>query len=487
MNPTQLLKTDGLSYKQLAEIFEYLDGQRGLHTKTPALSHTGMLTHQPGGLFDVPGLENEVISTHVTPMGLGGKIPAFSNRKADPRYNFILGWQASNGSMPNAPCDDAPKTFMKGGSLTGQFGRIPAQSNTIEIDKVLLESRYMNTDLQLMGAMLGMDTLAAGEFPDNPLDTVVEAEMVGMGVQLERLLAPLLWSGDISNNTALGGYKEFPGLDNQIRTGQVDADSNASMPAADSVVLDFDYNMVDGVGEDLVSWVTSVHSYLKHLATRTRVNPVTWAIVMRPELWEIVSSVWPCRYASNGCSVVVGGESTNPIVINDRNNVDQRDRYRNDMYLDVNGERVTVITDDGIFEQNDTNDGSNLEPGEIASTIFFVPLKIRSTFPVLYWEYVPYTDIGRQLAAMGQGARLAPWWTDGGKFLWTADYIKWCLDLTVKIEPRVILRTPHLAAKITNVKYAPRLHYRSWDPASGYFADGGVSLRTVPASFAVWK
>ncbi len=472
----------GLTFKELAVLFDSIDKQ-GMHSKAPSSYHTGMLLDQPGGLFDVPGLENEVVSTHVTPMGIGTVLPAFASNTDDPRYGFITGWQAASGSQPVNPCDDAPKTFMKGGNLTAQFGRVPAQTNTIEVDKVLHKSRSSSTNLQLIGSMLGNDTLAAGQFPSNPLNLVIASEMIGVGVQIERALATMAWQGNVSNNTAGGGYAEFPGLDRQIVTGHVDADTNTAMPAADSLLMNFAYNYVDGTTLDIVQYLSDMEYYLFHLARRTRVAPVTWAIVMRPELWQYLSTVWPCRYNTNRCSNMDGN---NPVVINDDANIRMRDAMRQGMYIDINGRRYRVVEDDGIYEQTNINDG-NVPAGSFASTLYFVPLRMRGNFPTTYWEYIDYRQVRTQLGPMGQGAKFMPFWTDSGRFLWTTDYVRYCLDMQAKIEPRLVLRTPHLAAKLTNIMYTPLVHTRDWNPDSPYWDDGGVSLRTAGTSYAVWK
>lgn len=470
-----------MTVKQLSALLDQLGS--GMTTKTPSAYHTGMLLDQPGGLFSVPGLENEVISTHITPMGIGAALPAFPSNVDDPRYAFITGWHDSSGSQPVNPCEDAPKTFMKGGNLTAKFGRVSFMTNTIEVDKILHRSRGASSDLMLMGAMIGADTLANGAFPTNPLNSVVAAEMVGVGVQFERALATLAWTGTPANDTAGGGYMEFPGLDFQIVTGHVDADTGVAMPAADSLVMNFAYNYIDGVTLDIVEYLSAMEYHLFHIAQRTRVSPVKWALVMRPELWQHLTMVWPCRYNTNRCSNMDG---TNVVVMNDDVNVRMRDAMRNGMYIDINGRRYSVIEDDGIYEQTNIND-QNVPAGSYASTMYFVPMRIRNTMPVSYWEFIDYRQIRSELAPMGQGRSYMGFWTDSGRFLWTADYVKWCLDMQAKIEPRVVLRTPHLAAKLQNIMYTPLVHLRDWNPDSPYWVDGGVSLRTATTSYAVWR
>ena len=476
----------GLTFKELSVLFDQIDSGSGtnMHQKTPAVYHTGHLLDQPGGLWDVPGLENEVISTHITPMGIGSTLPAFGANVDDPRYAFITGWEKATGSQPVNPCDDAPKTFSKGGTLTAAFGRIPGQTNTIEIDQVLHKSRYASTNLQLIGSMLGMDTLADGQFPTNPLNAVIASEMVGVGVTLERSLATMTWQGAIANNTANGGYKEFPGLDSQIVVGHVDAEINVAMPSADSLVLNFAYNYVDGTVLDIVEYISAMEYHMFHIAQRTRVAPVEWVLVMRPELWQYLTMVWPCRYNTNRCSNMDGN---NPVVINDDANIRFRDAMRQGMYIDINGRRYRVIEDDGIYEQNNAND-ANVPAGSFASTLYWVPMRIRNSMPVCYWEYIDYRQVATELAPMGAGAKFAPFWTDSGRFLWTSDYVKWCLDMTTKIEPRVVLRTPHLAAKLQNIMYTPLVHLRDFNPDSPYWYDGGVSLRQPGSEgYAVWR
>lgn len=229
------------------------NGGGGMHVKAPANWGTSGYLTQPGGLFTIAGMEPDVITTHIRPMGLGAALPVFANNIDDPRYGFITGFAATTGSEATNPCDDAPKGYMKGGTLTSAFGRVMRQTETIEIDKLLHQQRGASTNLRLMGEMLGNSLLnPSGMTQGQLLDLVVQAEMVGVGVQLERKLATMLWQGSTANNTSGGGYKEFPGLDNQIATGQLDAESGVAMAAADSLIYDFNYNLADGSGLDIV-------------------------------------------------------------------------------------------------------------------------------------------------------------------------------------------------------------------------------------------
>ncbi len=181
-------------------------------------------------------------------------------------------------------------------------------------------------------------------------------------------------------------------------------------------------------------------------------------------------------------SAVLGTASR--VVIDGRENIAQRDSMRQSMTIDVNGRSYPVILDDGIFESDSTNN-ANLAAAEYASTIYFVPLTIVGNFPVTYREYLDYRDsFANANVALLQGRH--DFWTDGGVYSWAIENQKWCYKLSLKTEQRIILRTPHLAGKIQNIKYVPLQHLRSSDPASSYFQDGGVSVRGARPFNAVW-
>lgn len=471
--------------QELINAFAKALGETGAlekHTAMPGTANSSILLQQPGGLFTVAGADQTVISTHITPMGLASVLPIFPSNTDDPRYSILTGFSDDYGSEPVGPCDDAPVGYIKAGTLTGAFGHVMRQTNTIVINEVLHEQRGATTNLSLMGQMLGEHPMKPNMSTQDMLDVVTKAEMVSVGVRMERVLATMTWQGTPSANTAGGGYKEFPGLDQQIATGQVDAETNTTMPAVDSTIMDFAYDAVGGSGRDIVEYVSMMEYYLSDVASRTGLDPVTWAICMRPNLFFELTTVWACRYLSDRCT---DSDGNNITTINDHTAVRMRDEMRNGRYLIVNGKTIPVIVDDGIFEHNNINN-ANLAAAEYASSIYFVPLRIRGTFPVTYWEYVDYRGISRHLSAMGEGGRRVPFWTDGGRFLWVYRDNGYCFDLQTKVEPRVILRTPQLAGRIQHVQYTPLLHTREFDPASPYWVDGGVSTRAITTGNAVW-
>jgi len=156
---------------------------------------------------------------------------------------------------------------------------------------------------------------------------------------------------------------------------------------------------------------------------------------------------------------------------------------RRRMVIPINGTEYPVVVDTGIFEHNNANN-ANLNAGQFASTIYMLPLTITGNFPSLYMEYVDYR--GATVDTNLLRGTEPFFWTDNGMFSWAMEFIKWCYKASLKIEPRIVLRTPHLAGKIENVRYTPLQHLREPDPDSPYHYDGGVSLRNPGTRYAVW-
>ena len=448
------------------------------HTKTPANFSTYTPLHGSGGIFAVPGLERDIITAHMRPTGITSILPRIPTVYQDPRFGSITGYTAVSGSQPTYACEDAPTGYMKGCNLTARFGRIRFDTQTIDMDDVMLKlHRGDFTDLMLRGKLLGLTGLTpSGMNEGQVLNTVTMSEMVIAAVNMERELNHQVWQGvtTVAN--------EFPGLDVQIATGQMDADTGTLCPALDADVKSFAYDEVCGSGRDIVEYLSSMMWYLNDIADSTGVTPVQWVIAMRKGLWHELSACWPCRYNTYRCS---------PTETNAAASVDAadmtlvRDAMRQGMYIDIEGVRYPVITDTGIFEHNSTNN-ANLIPGEYASSIYVIPLTIQGGFPVTYMEYLDYRQAQADVNLLRNTESF--FWTDQGFYSWATSYEKWCYKLSLKVEPRVVLRSPQLSGRLDLVKYSPLQHGRDTDPAGAYFADGGVSLRGgLTAPYAVWS
>jgi hypothetical protein len=456
-----------------------------LITKAPASTMTAQKLHGLTGTFATLGLDRDVISTHVQPYGIASILPILPSVMEDPRFGALTGFSDDIGNEPAEPCDDAPTGYIKSCNLTAQFGRVHRDTETVEMDKVMLRiNRGDFTDLILHGFQFSGDDVSSGMVPSGLstsqiLNVVTLSQMVSAAVRVQRLLCDHDWNGDPANNNAGGGYKEYPGLAQQIATGQVDADTNTACPSLDSDVKDFNYNDVCGTTLDIVEYMSMLEYYIYSLAQDTGMLPVEWVWVMRPQLWYELTACWPCKYNTNRCTGIGGDHQ---VITDGRENITQRDEMRRSMTIDVNGRNYRVVTDTCIFE-NDSTNNANLAAGQYASDIFFVPLRVTGNFPVTYKQYVDYRQAAADIRLL-RGKE--DFWTDRGIFSWALEQTKWCYKLSLKTEQRVVLRTPQLAGRIDNVRYSPLQHLRDFDPDSSYWVDGGVSLRPTGSKYAAW-
>lgn len=467
--------------KQLVTAFQ---GESYTNVAERKKTLTGASTSQsifgPGGIFSNFGLDNVVINASLFPRGIDMVVPAIGTVDLNPVYAFITGIDESTGSSePNGVCDDAPSGVIEVCHQTAQFGRYTRSSKEMEVNTLMqVLNGHLTTDLQLLGSVLGDGhQFLPSQMSDQGswLTSMVKVQLVIAGQLLQHQLAKQLWQGNPTNNSAGGGYKEMPGLEILVNTGKVDTFTNTACQALDPDVKDFGYEAVDSTAKDIVVHMTYVTRWVKHVATRTGLDPVVWAWVMRQELFSELVEIWPCRYLTNRCENSVG---TNVAVINDTTNINMRDEMRNGNFLWIDGAKWPVLLDDGIREL-DNSTSRYLDPGEFASDAYLLPFKVQGGRPVLYWEYLDYSRSMADISFL-QGKQF--WQTDGGRFMWTMQQLNYCFKFQAKVEPRIILRTPQLAGRIKNIKYSPLQHMRSPFQDSPYRLKGGVETFSTPGT-----
>ena len=462
------------------------------HT-SPSGTPTSNYMHGPGGIFGVDGLEQDIISTRVQPRGIAGNLPALGSIRMNPLFGYLTGYQANTGTRADGVCDD-PEIAGPGKSCiqTAQFGRYSFMTKEIEINRVgqqtdrgeFLDLRVMNDPLlQPEGGLLNQNIPGSPNLRREVLHAFVE-----VGVSFQNQLMQQVYQGNPANNTAGGGYQEFPGLDILIGTNKVDAFTGINCPSLDSDIKDFNYGLVDDVGvagSDIVEVVTYLWRFLRSNSSRMNFDPTTWVITMRNELFFELTAVWPCSYLTYRCTFRAAGNAQERVNVNAADQVALRDSMRQGSYLLIDGFQVDVVLDDGIAEESDA-DNANIAAGEFASDIYFIPMTVRGGRAVTFWQYLDYMQ--GAMVAVQDGRLLNDFWTDGGRFLWhKKPPLNWCNKWVAKIEPRIILLTPQLAGRIQNVRYAPLQHTRDPFPTDNYFVDGGQTSRTGPSLFSDWN
>lgn len=461
--------------------------RKDVPSSTPsAIYGHGVTGPQPGGvagLFSFPGLEADIVNAMIMPrLGLLDLLPSRTSIYDNPLYGIMTGVTASSGSNPTGVCDDPPTAgVMKLCTHAFVFGRFSRMTRVIDIDRA---GRFINrsdfNDLQLVGNPLGPTNFFAPGLPGADPNLSVRSEVAKVlfefAVAWGRDYAGQLYTGNPTNNTANNGYKEPYGLDILINDGYQDAENGQACPAADSIVRSAASREVSTNGDWYVREITGIYRNLRYNAVHFGLDPATWALAMPWSLFYELTEVWPCAYASYRCTVA-GADNRGVIDLMEQNRM--RDGMRGDIYtrtgqyLLIDGERVPVVLDDGITETIQA--GASFD-----SSIYFVPLRVLGSRPVTFLEYVNYDG---PYGAVAMAQVLAPngsyFTTNAGRFLW---HVKppnnFCVQMLAKSEWRVILETPQIAARLTDIDYTPLAQHRDFNPAGpSYYVDGGRTDR----------
>lgn len=469
---------------------------RGGTWDTVTDSPSGPYIHGIGGIFGVLGLEQDVISTRVSPRGLAGAMPARATNVMWPEFPYIMGFQDSGVADDEmGTCDDPPVAgAMVGCIQTAQFGRYAYETRTLDVGRVLQQiNRGEFMDLRIVNEVINpLDNIT----PDSGIvdrSLLLQREMlermVEVGIAYQNKLVRQVWTANPSNNNSGGGYREFPGLDLLIGTNKIDAHTQQVCDGLDSIVQDFAYaDVTDNAGLTIVNDLTWMYRNLKYRAERQNMEPARWVFCMRQSLFWEITAVWPCAYMTYRCQIALTmGESTSTNMINANDQVAMRDDMRNNKYLLIDGERVPVTIDDGIVEETHTSDSANVPTGCFASKLYIIPMVVNGNLASCYWEFYDYKNALQ--AAHDANFISQEFWTDGGRFLWMRKVPKLqCIQLASAMQPRVILRTPHLAAKVLNIGYCPLIHEQSPLPGDTGFTNAGVTDRSGygPSIYGDW-
>lgn len=468
---------DNINYKQLAAELLAATNTTFKTSSTPSASYG----HGPGGLFSQPGMAQPLFSAFVLPnLGLQGRLPVVETRDTNPLYGILTGATATSGSEPTGVCDDPP-TVGLAKLCTHSFvlGRFSRQSKVYDITRIgKMVNRGEFTDFQVNGNPFNADgnnpwvPNAPGADFQRLAQTEAAKALFEMAIAWSRDFARVTYTGNPTNNTAGEGYKEFYGLETLVNTGYQDAVTGQACPAADSIVEDFGSVDVKTDPNNTVRLITYIMRNLQQLAARAGLSPVRWVFAMSFGLFYELTELWPSTYNTFRNTVT----QTNNTVFVDAASIERmRDEMRGDMnnrtgqYLLVDGQKFEVVIDDGIPE---TDAG-----GAFVSDLYILPMSVLGARPVTYWEYFRYDAPGGGLNFANLFSANQPYYytTDNGRFMWhMKPPANWCVQVMAVTEPRLLLLTPYLAARITNMKYQPLLHQRSPFPDDpSYYKNGG--------------
>lgn len=442
--------------------------------------------HPFAGLWTTPGPRPDMWSTLTHARSLASMLVRGDvSREQRSEFELFTGVTAASGSNPVNICDAAPVAGLaKSCVQRAYFGVIRLDTPVSELPTA---GGYLNAadyDRNIINANVNNnpfvpDVLRSAGANPNTLEFM---HLYTMGIQVERVMEQLLFQGvntvALGASTFAGVMREFNGFDNEIGVGKVDAISNVACPAADSLVQSWGSALItgsvagpNGVSYNIVEVLTEMYHVLKTRSDQMGMSPTQWVLVMRYDLFRALTRTWACQYITNGCAAA---STSAPNNIEAASQKLMQDEMWNGRFLWMDGERVPVVLSDGIANTAVANG--------FRSDIYFVPLTsmgIRTT-------YIEFFDQGNPVASSynafaGDSASYRT--TNGGAFAFAASRTRFCLQYHLVAQPRLIMRTPWLAARLTNVVFRNYLYSNDPYPSTTYHFDGGQTQRYSPTLF----
>lgn len=459
----------------LVAALQQVGGERRKHN-LPAGFAISTDVHGPGGIFSVPGVDRPIFSTRVVPMGLMQYLAPNPTNVTHPVVGYLTGFTAGSGTTQSTPCADPPRAGSVKSCFQGAaFARIAYATQPVDMSS---QGEQINRgeflDLQLVNdPLLSNPQLLVPPSVPKSLQRMFAVEvlsrMIALGVEFEERISRMVYTGTPLNNNGTG-YMEFMGLEQLITTVHRDVFTNANCPSLASYIADFQWANISTNAAALFARLTDMWRYINHNARTMNFMPVQWAFVMQESLFREISDYWPCVYATYRCNLTAGGTQTD--------NVDgltmrqMSDDMFNGRYLQIDGIKVPVITDDAVTMQGN-DDNFHIPNTCFSSDIYLLPITVKGNVRVLYMDYFNFAGPGAAQEAANLTNISSFIWSDGGAWLWVPRQTLYCFDWTALTRPRLRLDTPQLAGRLQNVVWCPLTPLRQPFRTDDYFIDGG--------------
>lgn len=468
-------------------------GQKNDPSGTPV----GPYNHGNDGIFFLPYSNNRLVSALIMPMGgLMDVLPVLdsdpyetpqSNLFGSREYDFdtILtgvteGDLEDIDNQPTTDCADGPvgglvKLCTQVNTLARYRGSLREVSlfraglSTNRLDEM---SHTLLNQADALQAFFGMPSAMP------PENSIIMNEMARRMweslISFRRMFSRRIWIGTPANNN--GEFRDILGLQTQINTGKKDAFSGALCAAADSIVMDFGLDPVEGGGtRDIVEYLETAEYTNSYNAQRMGLGPVDGVLVMQEGLFYALTNVMPIKQYQAVIAALAeqaGGDRTR-LMINATDAAAQRNQMRTSRMLPINGKMYRVVLDDGIPISTNV-DTPGIPAGQYASDIYFVPLTVMGGMPATFFQYYNHDNMQAQgILQRIPGNDAFTFTSDGASFRWYVNFRNGCLKLNYEFSPWLKLKTPQVAWRIANVRWNPMLVARSPFPDSSYFANGG--------------
>lgn len=466
-----------------AGLFGTAEKHTATNNPSASVPHGLWFRQNVAGLFTRPGAEPGMFSTLTQPDGIFlNALRGTSALTVMPEYDIfsgVLGCQGSNGSDF---CSDAPSAgFGKLCTTSSRFGAMWIKTHQVELNKIGGRINRADVDKNLINNPLVYPFMPEIVTRARNINSQLGFETMALGVTTHRWLTHVIFHGVYGmqgGNAHCGFNMEFDGFDRLIRTGYLDIVSGNHCSSADSRVINWLNNLACGTlqGYTLVDTMSWLMNYLQQKADAQGLTPTDWVVAMHPNLFNALVQCWPCDYNTAGCNMrdtnsertVTGTELTNA-----------RDMMRQGSFLPVNGANLPVWQTSAI--------GETVNGAGFSSPLYVIPLSslgMKTTY--LEWFNQNNADIQEYV---GADRNIHYTSMNDGFWAMTDSQQRMCQEWYFAAQPRLIMRTPWLAARIENINYGAAFNLFQDSPYPGdiYHRDGGRYSEDPPYHGGDWR
>lgn len=424
------------------------------------------------GLLAGAGPRREMWHTVVRPKGLAAQLYAGVTNITNPQFDILTGVFGPTGTNPSNFCGNPPKAGLaKLCTHSAQFGKAMWATDQNVLNMVGGRVNAADQDRSLLNTLAQDNALVPDPLKAAGVDlnSTLGLQLFRLFINMERAMERVLFRGNRSTaaaSTEVGFIQEFDGFDRLIKTGYQDAITAVVCPSTDSIVENWgsvDVTATVG-GGSIVDMITSIAYGLRTNAEKMGMNPVSWILVMDPDLFYRLTMLWPCSYITNGCASTTSNVQT----VDAPFQIQMRDDMRTGHYLWIDGEQWPVQLTNGMTITD--------VAAAKASTIYFIPVSAMGR-QVTYLEGFDQGNSEIQ-EFIRQGADYRVF--NGGLWAMTWQRTNFCLEQVYAMQPRLIMETPYLAARLDNVAYTLRRPSRDPFPTDSHYVNGGRTVNLQP-------
>lgn len=424
-----------------------------------------------GGVLSYPMARPDVFSAMLQPRSFTSMLAILPSRVQNEVDQILTGQTAGSGTNPENVCGDPPTPGnLKFCKVNNVYGKFFLGTKVVDTDEFDLVDHYNVQPIQVQNFAESGDPLVPDPLRMAGVNFGSEdaLKMMELATELRRIMTTVEIDGDSSvayNASERGWITEYDGLARKITDGITDI-SGTACPAADSLVETWG-STVDATvnGLTLPQLMHDIYFSRRQLANKVGMVGTMLVWIMDERLFRQVVFIFACTYAYARCS---DGSDATPI---SRTAAELERRFNemiNGQYLLIGGVPVPVEFTSGA-EIDDSTD-------PITGGRIFLDARSWGGQQLTYFQFSPKSQAGRDWDARSNTTNRFD--TNGGLYRFATRSNGYCDQLLVKGHLRLRVRAPFLAARIDDITFNSYVGYRSWNPNSSSFYNGGVTTYT---------